>query len=138
MTERPKTTFTITLRGQEVRVEYTARYFTEMDHFAFRSPHEPPRPIPVSETGYLSEFANVAEVKAAGGPEAYALKYAEAEMAQQKRPRKVKKAEGGHAARVKETPPSRPEAQAADEAPPTDEGHAAREEKRTYTQRDLF
>ena len=41
-------------------------------HFEFRSPHDAPRRIPVSETGYLSHFAPMDEIIAFGGPEDYA------------------------------------------------------------------
>ncbi len=137
MTDRPKTTFTITLRGQQVVVAYVPEYFRGVDHFEYLSPHDPPRPIPISETGYRSQFANVADVQKAGGPEPYAIQYAEGELAQKGRKKPRKKAAGGHAARVRKGAPPVQE-----DPPAAKEGHAAKEEereaKRGYTQRDLF
>ena len=40
--------------------------------FEFRSPHEPARRIPVSETGYRSHFAAMSEVEDAASPKDYA------------------------------------------------------------------
>jgi hypothetical protein len=41
-------------------------------HFEFRSASKKQKRIPVSETGYLSHFALLADVRAARGPERYA------------------------------------------------------------------
>jgi hypothetical protein len=41
-------------------------------HFEFRSPHEPPRRIPISETGYRSHFAPMEDVEASTSPQEYA------------------------------------------------------------------
>jgi hypothetical protein len=40
-------------------------------HFEFRSPHEPPRRIPISETGYRSHFAPMDDVEASTSPQEY-------------------------------------------------------------------
>jgi hypothetical protein len=40
--------------------------------FEFRSPHQPPRRIPVSATGYRSHFAPMAAIEAEPSPEEYA------------------------------------------------------------------
>jgi hypothetical protein len=114
MEDRPKTRFTITLRGEAVDVEYTPEYFPGRDHFAYLSPHEPRQPHPLSETGYRSHFTNGADVQAAGGPEAFALRYAEQELEQ-------KQAKQRKGRRAKKTG-----------------GHAEVEEGRKLTQRDLF
>jgi hypothetical protein len=56
-------------------VSYEPNYFSgefPYGHFEFRSPRKPPRRIPVSETGYRSHFAPMAEIKAAPSPEDYA------------------------------------------------------------------
>lgn len=45
---------------------------TDIGHFEFRSPHTPPRPIPVSETGYRSYFAAIEDVEAAASPQDFA------------------------------------------------------------------
>ena len=41
-------------------------------HFEFRSPHQPPRRIPVSETGYRSHFAAMDDIEATDSPQEYA------------------------------------------------------------------
>jgi len=65
-------TFTIMIDAQEMQVRYRLRYFSDYGHFEFRSPHEPPRRIPVSETGYRSHFAPMWEIEAAPSVEEYA------------------------------------------------------------------
>jgi hypothetical protein len=68
-------TFRLVIEAQEMRVTYKPYYLGGNDpygHFEFRSPHEPPRRIPVSETGYRSHFAPMAEIEAAASPEDYA------------------------------------------------------------------
>ena len=47
-------------------------------HFEFRSPHEPPRRIPLSETGYRSHFAPMSEIAQYAKPEDYALEFVRA------------------------------------------------------------
>jgi len=44
-------------------------------HFEFRSPHKPPRRIPVSETGYHSYFASMEDVKEARSPQDFAREF---------------------------------------------------------------
>jgi hypothetical protein len=65
-------TFTLVVEAQEMIVEYQPNWMTDVGHFEFRSPHEPPRRIPISETGYRSHFASVEQVEAASGPQDYA------------------------------------------------------------------
>jgi hypothetical protein len=60
--------FTLSIEGQEMIVDYRPDYLGDVGHFEFRSPHEPPRRIPVSETGYRSYFAAMEDVKAASSP----------------------------------------------------------------------
>lgn len=67
-----KSTFRITVEAQPMVVSYAPNYFAGMAHFEFRSPHKPPRRIPVSETGYRSHFVPMDEVKAASSPEEFA------------------------------------------------------------------
>ena len=69
-------TFTLTIEGQEMIVQYQANWMADVGHFEFRSPHEPARRIPVSETGYRSHFARMDEVEAAASPEDYAREIA--------------------------------------------------------------
>jgi hypothetical protein len=90
-------------------VEYRQQYLGFSDHFAYSSPCDPPQPHSLSETGYRSQFASRAAVDAAGGPEAYAVEYAEELLAEReglgtKKPprRREKRAEGSHVARVEE------------------------------------
>ena len=70
--KRKRLSFTIVVDAQPIVVQYKPRCMGEMDQFEFRSPHEPPRRIPVSETGYLCHFADMAEVKAAASPQDFA------------------------------------------------------------------
>lgn len=68
-------TFRLVIEAQAMSVTYKPYYFGGQDpygHFEFRSPDEPPRRIPVSETGYRSHFAPMAEIEAAKSPEHYA------------------------------------------------------------------
>jgi hypothetical protein len=78
----PVQTFRLAAGGEELGVEYTPDYFPGggTDHFSFVSPHQPPRPHRLSETGYLSQFAPHDAVEACGGPRAYAALFAEARL----------------------------------------------------------
>ncbi len=53
-------------------VSYQADWMPDVGHFEFRSPHEPLKRIPVSETGYRSLFAPMEEVAAFDSPQDYA------------------------------------------------------------------
>jgi hypothetical protein len=65
-------TFTLVIEAQEMIVTYQPNWMTDVGHFEFRSPEEPARRIPVSETGYRSHFASMADVKASTSPQDYA------------------------------------------------------------------
>jgi hypothetical protein len=65
-------TFTLVVEAQEMIVTYQPNWMTDVGHFEFRSPEEPPRRIPVSETGYRSHFASMADVEASTSPQDYA------------------------------------------------------------------
>jgi hypothetical protein len=65
-------TFRIVIDSQEIMVVYKPNWMPDMAHFEFRSPHEPRRPIPFSETGYRSHFADMAEVNSFPSPQDYA------------------------------------------------------------------
>jgi len=70
-----RVTFTIVVEAQEMLVEYehvTQGCMSGLGQFIFRSPHEPPRRIPISETGYRSHFANMEDVEASPSPQNYA------------------------------------------------------------------
>lgn len=69
-------TFRLTVEAQQMVVSYEPDWMPDVGHFEFRSPHEPPRRIPVSETGYRSHFAPMDEVEAAASPEDYAREVA--------------------------------------------------------------
>jgi len=43
-------TFILVVEAQEMIVTYQPNWMTDVGHFEFRSPEEPPRRIPVSET----------------------------------------------------------------------------------------
>jgi hypothetical protein len=85
-----KHSFRLTIEGQEMLVSYKPDYFGgefAQGHFEFRSPHKPPRRIVVSETGYLSHFAPMAEVGSCGGPETFVREFVDAIL---NRTRKIK------------------------------------------------
>jgi len=69
-------TFTIVIDAQEIVVDYRAHWMTDVGHFEFRSPHNPPRRIPVSETGYRSYFAAMEDVEASASPQEFAREIA--------------------------------------------------------------
>jgi hypothetical protein len=76
-----KVHFPLVIDCQEMRVTYTPDWSDgefAAGHFEFRSPHKPPRRIPVSETGYLSHFAAMTRIQEAETPEAYARSFTEA------------------------------------------------------------
>jgi hypothetical protein len=60
------------VEAQEMIVTYQPNWMPDTGHFEFRSPHEPARRIPVSETGYRSHFASMEDVEAASSPQDYA------------------------------------------------------------------
>jgi hypothetical protein len=72
--KRPMT-FRISVEAQEMLVSYQPLK-SGFGHFEFRSPHEPRRPIPISETGYLSHFAAMANIEAAASPQDFARQVA--------------------------------------------------------------
>ena len=57
-------------------VSYEPRWLkSNWAHFEFRSPHKPARRIPVSDTGYLSHFASMEDVKEARSPKNFAREF---------------------------------------------------------------
>lgn len=75
-----RSTFRLTVEAQEMLVTYTRHWSNFegwLDHFEFRSPHETPRRIPVSTTGYLSHFVPSEEVAQARTPQDYARAFVE-------------------------------------------------------------
>jgi hypothetical protein len=71
-------TYRLTVEWQEMIVEFKPDGATTgfpMGQFTFRSPHEPPRRIPVSETGYRTHFAPMEEINSYKSPKAYAKAY---------------------------------------------------------------
>lgn len=74
--------FEIEIGGQEVRVDYIRDYYPAdgTDLFQFRSPDDPARPIPLSETGYWSHFAHHDAVEACNGPQTYSQLVAAARL----------------------------------------------------------
>jgi hypothetical protein len=66
-------TFTITVEAQPMIVSYEPNWLKSGNaHFVFRSPHNPPQRIPVSDTGYLSHFAAMEDVRQARSPHNFA------------------------------------------------------------------
>jgi hypothetical protein len=74
--KRVRKAFTITVEAQEIAVSYQPHWTTDIGHFEFRSPHEPRRPIPISETGYRSHFSAMADIEAAASPRDFAREVA--------------------------------------------------------------
>jgi hypothetical protein len=65
-------TFTLVVEAHEMIATYQPNWMIDLGHFEFRSPHEPARRIPVSETGYRSHFASMEDVEVADSPQDYA------------------------------------------------------------------
>jgi hypothetical protein len=71
--KRGRKTFTITVEAQPMVVSYEPRWLkSDFAHLEFRSPHKPARRIPVSDTGYMSHFVSMDDVKAAKSPQDFA------------------------------------------------------------------
>ena len=70
--KRGRMTFRISVEAQEMVVSYRPYGFSDYGHFEFRSPHKPPRRIPLSKSGYLSHYAAMEDVKAAKSPQDFA------------------------------------------------------------------
>ncbi len=79
-TPRPVVTFTLTIGGEDVRVDYTPQYFPNDDTSLLYivSPRDPPKAHALSETGYFSRFVPHDAVEVCGGPEAYTALLADA------------------------------------------------------------
>lgn len=73
MTSQPERhqSFPLIYDGQPMIVCFTPYRFSDYGHFEFRSPHSPPRRIPVSETGYRSHFAPMQEIEQGPDIETY-------------------------------------------------------------------
>ena len=68
-------TFTLVIEAQEMIVTFEPNWSSgefAFGHFEFRSPYDPPRRIIVSESGYRSHFAPMADIEASASPEDYA------------------------------------------------------------------
>ena len=74
----PDDTFTLTIDGQPVKVEYTESYFPAKDLFQFSAEKNP-----LSETGFQSVFVGHDAVEAVGGSREFASAFAEAKIAGQ-------------------------------------------------------
>ena len=70
--KKRRITFRISVEAQEMVVSYRPYRFGDLGHFEFRSPHRPPRRIPLSESGYLSHYAAMDAVEAAKTPQNFA------------------------------------------------------------------
>ena len=73
-------------RGSAGRV--TPQYFPTAGTglLSFLSPHEPPKPHALSETGCLARFLSPDAVEACGGPQAYAALLADALLRDEEQP----------------------------------------------------
>jgi hypothetical protein len=74
--KRRRMTFRLTVEAQEMIVCYEPHWMRDVGHFEFESPHEPRRPIPISETGYRSHFAAMEIIEAAASPQDFAREVA--------------------------------------------------------------
>jgi hypothetical protein len=70
--KKRRMTFRISVEAQPMVVSYRPYGFGNLGHFEFRSPHKPPRRIPLSEKGYLSHYAAMKAVQAAKTPQDFA------------------------------------------------------------------
>jgi len=77
-------TFTLTIEGQPMVVSYEPHWMRDVGHFEFRSPCQPPKRIPVSETGYRSCYAPMEQIDAASSPEDFAREVALALLRREK------------------------------------------------------
>jgi hypothetical protein len=79
---QPTERFSLAVNGETLRVAYTPDYFPRAgtDSFYFTSPHEPAQPHPLSQTGFLSQFASHDAVEACGGARGYAAQFAAAKL----------------------------------------------------------
>lgn len=75
-----ETTFTLTFQGEQINVRYRPEYFQGYGHFEFSSPHDPARPIAISNTGYRSHFTPMCIIEAEAAPETCASKILSALM----------------------------------------------------------
>jgi hypothetical protein len=73
-------TFSLIIEAQEMIVDYQPNWSEDTGLFEFRSPHEPPRWIPISETGYRSYFAFMEDVAASPSPQDFARDYVLSEI----------------------------------------------------------
>lgn len=71
MTGDDTVTSTIVWQGIEIEVIYAAKSILNRAHLELRTKNK--EPIPVTETGYRSEFLEPGLVEEQGGSEAYAL-----------------------------------------------------------------
>ena len=71
-----KRTLRLVNEAQEMVIDYKPYWMSDYGQFEFRSTHKPARRITVSETGYRSHFAPMAEIEASASPEDYAREVA--------------------------------------------------------------
>jgi hypothetical protein len=126
-TPRPAATFALTVGGEEVRVEYVPEYFPNSGTglLSFLSPHEPPKPHALSETGCLARFVSPDAVEACGGPQAYAAMLAEA-LIRGEVEQLSAALEGTPQEATKPRRDKTPRPQPASESPPSPGGHIAK------------
>lgn len=62
---------TIIWEGIEIEISYAAKSILARAHLELRTKDK--RPIPVTETGYRSEFLHPGDVEEQGGPDAYTI-----------------------------------------------------------------
>jgi hypothetical protein len=67
-------TFTIVVEDQKMVVDYQRNWTATTGLFEFRSPHNPPQRIPISESGYRRHIARVRDVEASS-PQDYAREF---------------------------------------------------------------
>ncbi|SEH60809.1 hypothetical protein [Paracoccus alkenifer] len=70
-------THNITWRGLAVEITFTPEKFGVVDHIELRSGGK--TPLPVTETGYRSQFIHAGTVAEAGGAAAYVIAWLEHE-----------------------------------------------------------
>jgi hypothetical protein len=70
--KKRRLTFKVFVEAQPVVVHYQPNWMEDMGQFEFRSPHRPPRRIPLSDSGYYCHLVPMEDVQAAKSPQDFA------------------------------------------------------------------
>ena len=73
------TTATVTWRGITCRVRHTPKYFNDLDHIELNVVSPKGARLPITETGFRSEFVTAVVLSGSGGAVAYLIALLERE-----------------------------------------------------------